>query len=100
MPYLVETTNDPVQSALREQTRPAHLDYLETMMHLLLAAGATLSEDGKTPTGSFYILDVEERVAAEAFMAAEPYSMAGILTSVRYARWRKAIFDFARVLPR
>ncbi len=68
-------------------------------MHLLLAAGMTLSDDGGTPTGSFYILDVEERAEVDAFLEAEPYRRSGILTSVTIARWKKAIFDFARVSP-
>lgn len=65
-------------------------------MRLLLAAGMTLSDDGATPTGSFYILDVEDRSDVDAFMADEPYCRAGILVDVRVSRWKKAIFDFAR----
>lgn len=96
MPYLIETANDLARPSDREQVRPAHLNYLDEQMHLLLAAGARLTDDGKAPTGSFYILAVEDRGAAEAFMAEEPYNRAGLLTSIRYSLWRKAIFDFGR----
>lgn len=96
MPYLIETTNDPERPQDRERERPAHLAYLDEVMHLLLAAGARLTDDGKAPIGSFYIVDVEDRAAAEAFIGREPYSRAGLLVSVRYSRWRKAIFNFAR----
>ena len=99
MPFLIVTANDPSRSEDRERVRPAHLGYLDQKMQMLLAAGATLSDDGKTPTGSCYLLDVDERSAAEAFMAEEPYHRAGLLTSVTYSRWRKAIFDFRRQLP-
>lgn len=96
MPYLVETANDPERPEERTRVRPSHLAYIDARVDVLLAAGATLSDDGKVPSGSFYIIDVNERAAAEAFMAAEPYQQAGLLVSVRYTRWRKAIFNFAR----
>jgi uncharacterized protein YciI len=99
MPYLVETTNYADAAATRERLRPEHLDYLARNMHRLLAAGAKLSDDGTRPIGSFYMLDVEDRAEAGAFMAAEPYHEAGICETVTYARWRKAIFNFARELP-
>jgi hypothetical protein len=96
MPYLIETSNDLTRPEDRERVRPSHLAYLDEQMHLLLAAGARLSDDGLSPIGSFYILDVEDRAAAEAFIAVEPYNKAGILVAVKYSRWRKAIFNFAR----
>lgn len=98
MPYLIETRHDPALAHIREKVRPDHLAYLDRSMTLLVAAGATLDDDGKTPTGSFYIVDVEDRAGADAFIAAEPYFRSGILTTVRITRWKKAIFDFQRVL--
>lgn len=97
MPYLVQTTHDPGEVDLRLRVRPEHLAYLDRNMRLLLAAGMTLSDDGATPTGSFYILDVENRSDVDAFMVDEPYRRAGILIDIRVSRWKKAIFDFARV---
>lgn len=98
MPFLVRTEHDPVKSDVRERMRPAHLKYLEENMAMLIAAGQTLSDDGKKPTGSFYILDVDTRAAADAFMGSEPYSQSGILRLVEVTRWKKAIFDRQRVL--
>ena len=97
MPYIVHTTHDPAKGELRLRIRPDHLAYLDRHMDLLLAAGMTLSDDGDTPTGSFYILDLDERSEVERFMAAEPYNRAGILVNVTMSRWKKAIFDFRRV---
>ncbi len=97
MPFIVHTVHDPAQADLRLRVRPDHLAYLEANMGLLLAAGMTLSDDGETPTGSFYILDLEERAEVDAFMAAEPYRQSGILASVTISRWKKAIFAFTRV---
>lgn len=97
MPYIVHTTHDPAQADLRLEVRPDHLAYLEANMRLLLAAGMTLSDDGQTPTGSFYILDVEERSAVDDFLAVEPYHRSGIVKDIVVSRWKKAIFDFVRV---
>jgi uncharacterized protein YciI len=97
MPFIVHTTLDPEQVDLRVRVRPEHLAYLDRHMRLLLAAGMTLSQDGATPTGSFYMLDAEELSIVNAFMADEPYFRAGILTDIRVSRWKKAIFNFARV---
>lgn len=98
MAYLVDTSNGP-DLELRERVRPAHLDYLAQNMPLLIAAGAKLSDDGKTPTGSFYILDVDDVESAEAFMSAEPYSASGVVDTITYSRWRRAIFNHQRVTP-
>lgn len=99
MPYLVDTVHGDDTAELRERVRPDHLAYLAEHMDLLLAAGAKLEDDGSVGSGSFYILNVEDRAAAEAFIAAEPYARAGLCVSVTYARWRKAIFNFAREIP-
>ncbi|MBB5754837.1 YciI family protein [Prosthecomicrobium pneumaticum] len=99
MPYLVDTLHHPDSAAAREALRPAHLAYLAAHMGLLLAAGAKLEDGGAVGAGSFYILAVEDRAMAEAFIAAEPYARGGLCATVTYTRWRKAIFNFARETP-
>jgi uncharacterized protein YciI len=42
-----------------------------------------------------YILDVEDRAAAEEFIANDPFCEAGLFESVTITRWRKAYFNFA-----
>jgi uncharacterized protein len=96
MPFLIDATDKPGQLALRQQMRPDHLEYLNGQVHLLLAAGAKLSDDGATPQGSFYLLDVDERAAAQAFIDADPYMRNGLFASVTATRVRKGYFDFAR----
>lgn len=91
MPYVIDVTiedNGPKRAGLR----PAHLEYLEANLGILLAAGAKLS-DGGEPLGALYIVDCETRAEAEAFMAAEPYFRNGLCGSVTYSSWRKAYFD-------
>ena len=40
MPYMIETFDKPDTGELRQELRPAHLDYLEDNKKLLLACGA------------------------------------------------------------
>jgi len=93
MPFLIETFDKPDSLALRQEHRPAHLDFLRENATALLACGAKLSDDGETPSGSVYIVDVETRAEAEAFLAQDPFSQVGLPAEVRITRWRKAVLD-------
>jgi uncharacterized protein YciI len=96
MPFLIDASDKPGQAALRQKVRPEHLEYLNSKVHLLLAAGAKLSDDGATPQGSFYLVDVEDRAAAQQFIDADPYVRNGVFGAVTLTRVRKGYFDFAR----
>lgn len=96
MPFMINADDRPDTAALRQTIRPDHLAFLVSRQSQLIAAGAKLSDDGKATHGSFYIIDTDERAEAEAFIAADPYSHAGLFGSVRIERWRKAFFDFRR----
>jgi hypothetical protein len=97
MPYLIDATDKPDSHALRKQHRPAHLRFLDDNVGRLIAAGAKLADDGASAWGSIYILDVDERAAAEAFIVADPFSLAGLFASVAITRWRKGYLDFHRM---
>ncbi|MDA8416074.1 MAG: YciI family protein [Betaproteobacteria bacterium] len=93
MPFLIETWDKVGQGPLRQAHRPAHLAWLEEQKGLLLACGAKMSDDGQTPQGSFYIVDVDSRSAAEAFIQADPFSQVGLPERVVITRWRLAFLD-------
>jgi uncharacterized protein YciI len=97
MPYLIDATDKPDAAALRQAHRPDHLAYLEASLANLIAAGAKLRDDGVTAWGSVYILAVETRAEAEAFIAADPFARAGLFEQVAITRWRKGFFDHQRV---
>lgn len=69
--------NKPDAGPLRQSVRPAHLEYLAAQEKALYAAGPLLGDDGETRLGSLYIVDVADRKAAEAWVAAEPYAKSG-----------------------
>ncbi|GAA5232998.1 YciI family protein [Verticiella sediminum] len=93
MPYLIETFDKPGTLALRQATRTAHLAYLDAHEHLLLACGAKLQDDGSDLGGGVYILDVDTRQAADAFLRADPFYAAGLFERYQIVRWRKAYLD-------
>ena len=90
MPYIIETFDKPNHQAVRQQHRPAHLDFLTQNAALLLASGAKLHDDGSDLGGGLYVVDLDTREAAQAFIAADPFYQADLFAEVRITRWRKA----------
>ena len=93
MPYHIETFDKPDHAAMRKDLRDVHLAYLNEHMALLLACGAKLDDAGESAGGGIYIVDVEQRSEAEAFIEADPYHQHGLFREVRITRWRKAFLD-------
>ena len=52
MPFIIETFDKPGHQAVRQAHRPAHLGFLDTHKHLLLACGAKLADDGSDLAGA------------------------------------------------
>lgn len=90
MPYIIETFDKPNHQSVRQQHRPAHLDFLTQNAPLLLACGAKLQDDGSDMGGGMYVVDLDTREAAQAFIEADPFFQAELFEQVRITRWRKA----------
>ncbi len=90
MPYIIETWDKPHSQSIRAAVRPAHLEFLAANAAKLLACGAKLDEDGVDLGGGLYIVDIDDRSEAEAFIAADPFSKASLFERVAITRWRKA----------
>lgn len=90
MPYIIETWDKDGHAHVRQQHRPAHLVFLEENADLLLACGAKLADDGSDAGGGVYVVDLDTRAEAEAFIAADPFSKADLFGRVTITRWRKA----------
>ena len=82
MLFSLHCVDKPEGLPIRKENRPAHLEYLEKHLDALVFAGPTLTDDGELPTGSLIIINVEDRAAAEAFAAGDPYAQAGVFESV------------------
>ncbi|MEZ5670651.1 MAG: YciI family protein [Alphaproteobacteria bacterium] len=93
MLWAIHCVDKPNSTDLRMSLRPAHLDYLKQQNALIVLAGATLTDDGETMTGSAFVIEAESRAAAEAFSANDPFTKGGLFGSITIGRMRKGIWN-------
>lgn len=72
----------PGQGELRQRVRPQHKDYLAAVADRIAFAGPFLADDGTTMLGSLLAIDFPSRDAAHAWLAQEPFTLAGLYGSV------------------
>jgi uncharacterized protein YciI len=72
-------------------TRPDHLKYLDTVRPSVVIGGPQLSEDGQTMIGTYFVIDVADRAAAENQIKNDPYTKAGLFESMVIRPCRKAM---------
>jgi uncharacterized protein YciI len=97
MPYLIDTVIPAEFSERREAAREEHLRYLEDRAGVILAAGAKLREEGGVGPGSFYLVALDTRAEADAFLAGDPYFRSGLITSSTVTKVRTGFFDRKRM---
>lgn len=91
MPYFaIHCIDKPESSELRATTRPAHLAYINTILERVLVAGPLLRPDGRA-MGSLLIVEFDDRDAAIAFAADDPYHQAGLFESRSVTNWHKVL---------
>ncbi|MGF1627746.1 MAG: YciI family protein [Alphaproteobacteria bacterium] len=93
MLWSIHCVDRPDSTDLRMSLRPDHLSYLKEQNALIVLAGATLTDDGDTMTGSVFVIDAADRAAAEAFSAADPFTKGGLFARVEIKRMRKGIWN-------
>jgi hypothetical protein len=89
MAFMIYCIDKPGHAEVRAANRPAHVDHLTRHERQLVVAGPLLSPDGLAMIGSLIVLDADDRAAAEAFVAADPYTGAGLFQSVTITPYRK-----------
>ncbi len=98
MPYVIVTKDKPDSLDLRTSVRGVHLEYLVTNKDKLLAAGAMIEDDGTGGHGGVLIVDTDDRAEAETFIENDPFTKAGLFESVTVSRWRKAFFNYEKLI--
>ena len=93
MHYFIYRLDKPGTKDLREKTRPAHLDYADTLGPKLVFAGPTLDNDEKTMNGSVWVVDADSKDEAEAITKADPYEQVDLFRS-------KTIQPILKVIPK
>ncbi|MGC1304357.1 MAG: YciI family protein [Caulobacteraceae bacterium] len=72
---------------LRAAVRSEHLAFLESYGDKVKVGGPFMDEAGGS-VGSLLVIEVEDRAAAEAIQAADPYAKAGLFASTELRPWR------------
>lgn len=78
MLYALRLLDRPDAADLRQRLRPAHKAYLAQVADRIAFAGPLTHDDGATMIGSLLVVDFDSRDAARAWLAAEPFSQAGL----------------------
>lgn len=89
--YVVISTYGPSAQLRREAAMPDHLQYLRDNAYRLRFAGPMLGDDGRTPTGSFALVETADRAGAEGFIAAEAFNRAGMFARIEISRIATAV---------
>ncbi|MFC4626533.1 YciI-like protein [Daeguia caeni] len=90
MLFALLCNDKPDHLQLRLDTRPAHLEYLDSLGDTVKFAGPFLGDDGK-PNGSLVVVEAADKAAAEAIAASDPYAKAGLFQDVTVRPWNWAI---------
>lgn len=78
---------DPDGLAIRKETRPAHLEFLNELGSKLKFAGPFMSEDGEKPIGTLAVIEAESLQDAKEIASQDPYEKAGVFQSVDIRAW-------------
>ncbi len=91
MLFAATCIDKPGHQAVRQENRPAHLDFLKANAAAVKIAGPFTSDDGSAMLGSLLVIEADDRAAAEALLAADPYAKAGLFESITVRAWRWTI---------
>jgi len=103
MHFVVISRDKPGMAERRAKTRPAHLEYMKRPRaggrHII---GMPLADDdGKSMTGSLYIMEAPDRPSAELFARHDPYAEAGIFETTEVIAVHPAFnAEVGRILPK
>lgn len=93
MLVICECRDNPDASKARAAARDAHRNYLKSNTAVLRLAGPMLDDNGAS-VGSILIVDVDTVDAAKSFVAADPFSPAGVFADVAYKPFNPTINSF------
>jgi uncharacterized protein YciI len=86
--FLVIGHGRPNAAAARDELVEDHRRYLDEYRERFIARGPLLSDDGNEWVGSAMLVELGSRAAVDAMLANEPYTEAGLYTSIEIHDWR------------
>ena len=96
MLYTVIRHDKPNSVAVRQASRPRHLEYLRKVAGHIVYGGAFLDDAGQQ-IGSILVIDVADRLAAEQFASADPFVEAGLFEATHILAFRHVFTDGVRI---
>jgi uncharacterized protein YciI len=91
MIFIVQALDRPGTRALRTQARVPHLAFVADHASVFRFGGPLLGDDGR-PLGSLMVLDLPDRDALDAHLAADPFFGSGLFQTVQ-------VWQSAQVVP-
>lgn len=91
MLFIVQALDRPGTEALRRQARVPHLEFVAGHASAFRFGGPMLGADGR-PVGSLMLLELPDRAALEAHLAADPFFGCGLFQTVQ-------VWQSAQVVP-
>jgi uncharacterized protein YciI len=92
--FMLACFDKPGSLDLRMATREAHLAYVREIAGTVKLAGPMLDE-AEQMAGSLFVIECEDRAAAEAFNANDPYQKAGLFVRVEIKGFKVSIGGLA-----
>ena len=85
--FFIRALYKPKSRDLRRQAMAAHQAHVRAHRAQIQFAGPFVSDDGATLIGTMCVIDVPDRAAAEAYIAADGYNQAGLLEQPEIRRF-------------
>lgn len=97
MHFILYCKDKPGALELRLANRQAHLDYVKNSTSVRIG-GPILGDDGDSMAGSVLVLELDTLAQAKAWSDADPYTKAGLFSSIdiRPFRWTVGNPDLAK----
>jgi len=90
MYYAIICHDKPGHTQMRQQTRPRHLSYLQSLGTRLKFAGPFSDEQGN-PNGSLVVVEAGSQAEAETIAANDPYAQQGLFSACHVHAWTWAV---------
>lgn len=88
--FAITTRDKPDALAIRQATRPTHLEFLKGLGDDMLLAGPFTDEAG-SPIGSLIVIKAASLEAAKEIAGNDPYVAAGLFASSEVTPWVWAV---------
>ena len=77
MQFIIKAYDGPDMLEKRMEVRPDHLEGMKVLGKQIICAGGLLDDEGKMK-GSALVMEFPNRAAVDAYLANEPYVVAGV----------------------